>query len=177
MRDRYVRLQDARRVVSTWEVEFFNRSPDLQTKLALMYLANDVLQNSRKKGTQYVQEFYRTLPKPVKHLLKHGDSNVRTTDLLGQCTEHCRMVRGSRRACRSRVCCLNIVCPDVLKQAVTWMCSLTAAIMCARKVARLPCTPVSAACHSPSADGKPVREVAYCVALLPFRHTLYWTDT
>ncbi|KAK9796638.1 hypothetical protein WJX73_006490 [Symbiochloris irregularis] len=68
--------KDARKVVSTWEVEYFNRSPDLQKKLALMYLANDVLQNSRKKGPQYVQEFYRSLPKVIRHILKHGDASV-----------------------------------------------------------------------------------------------------
>ena len=63
-------------MVSTWEVEFFNRSPDVQKKLALLYLANDVLQNSRKKGPQYVQEFYRALPKALKHVVKHGDGSV-----------------------------------------------------------------------------------------------------
>ena len=63
-------------MVSVWDTEFA-RFPDMQKKLAMLYLANDVLQNSRKKGAQFVQEFYRILPKAVKHMLKHGDASVR----------------------------------------------------------------------------------------------------
>ncbi|EIE19618.1 DUF618-domain-containing protein [Coccomyxa subellipsoidea C-169] len=48
----------------------------MQKKLCLMYLANDILQNSRKKGPEFVNEFYHTLPRPVHHLLKHGDAKV-----------------------------------------------------------------------------------------------------
>lgn len=68
-------FQDARKVVGAWELDF-SRSQDMQKKLALIYLANDVLQNSRKKGPQFLQEFYKILPKAIKHMVKHGDSNV-----------------------------------------------------------------------------------------------------
>ena len=67
--------QDAHKVVGAWELDF-SRSPDVQKKLALLYLANDVIQTSRKNGPHFVQEFYRILPKAVRHLLKHGDATV-----------------------------------------------------------------------------------------------------
>lgn len=63
-------------MVAAWEAEFA-RAPNMQKKLALMYLANDVLQNSRKKGPEYVNEFFGALKKPVQHMLKHGDAKVR----------------------------------------------------------------------------------------------------
>ena len=62
-------------MVATWDSEFA-RVSDMQKKLALLYLANDVLQNSRKRGPQFVQEFYRILPKAIRHMLKHGDASV-----------------------------------------------------------------------------------------------------
>jgi hypothetical protein len=67
--------QDARKVVQTWESEFV-RAPNMQKKLCMMYLANDILQNSRKKGPEFVNEFYHTVPRPIAHLLKHGDAKV-----------------------------------------------------------------------------------------------------
>jgi regulator of Ty1 transposition protein 103 len=68
-------VQEAKKVVATWEAEF-TRSPNMQKKLALLYLANDILQNSRKKGPEFVNEYFRALPKPVQHMLKHGDPKV-----------------------------------------------------------------------------------------------------
>lgn len=68
-------LQEARKVVSVWEAEF-GRTTDMQKKMALLYLANDVLQNSRKRGTHFVVDFYRALPAATRHMLKHGDANV-----------------------------------------------------------------------------------------------------
>lgn len=41
-----------------------------------VYLANDILQNSRKKGPEFVNEFHRVLPRALKHILKHGDEKV-----------------------------------------------------------------------------------------------------
>lgn len=74
--ERELRAQDARKVVGVWEAEF-TRAPNAQKKLALLYLANDILQNSRKKGPEYVQEFFRCLPRPLQQLLKHGDAKAR----------------------------------------------------------------------------------------------------
>ena len=67
--------KDARKVVAIWEQEFVKMP--LAKQLAMSYLANDILQNSRKKGPEFVHEFYRTLPRAVKHLLKHGDDKVK----------------------------------------------------------------------------------------------------
>ncbi|KAK9806185.1 hypothetical protein WJX72_004649 [[Myrmecia] bisecta] len=67
--------KEARKIVAAWEADF-SRAP-MPRKLALCYLANDILQNSRKKGPEFVEQFYRALPKPLKHLRKHGDGKVR----------------------------------------------------------------------------------------------------
>lgn len=67
--------KDARKVVAIWEQEFVKMP--MAKQLAMSYLANDILQNSRKKGPEFVHEFYKTLPRAVKHLLKHGDDKVR----------------------------------------------------------------------------------------------------
>ena len=67
--------KDARKVVAIWEQEFIKMS--MAKQLAMAYLANDILQNSRKKGPEFVVEFFKTLPRAVKHLLKHGDEKVK----------------------------------------------------------------------------------------------------
>ena len=58
----------------TWEAEFA-RAP-MPKKLAMLYLANDILQNSRKKGPEFVYEYHRALPRALQHMLKHGDDKV-----------------------------------------------------------------------------------------------------
>ena len=61
--------------MSVWEQEFVKMP--MPKQLAMAYLANDILQNSRKKGPEFVHEFYRTLPRAVRHMLKHGDEKVK----------------------------------------------------------------------------------------------------
>jgi hypothetical protein len=63
--------KDARGVVQIWDQEFYKAPPE--RKLSLLYLANHVLQEGRRKGTGFVDEFYKVLPKALSHLLKHGD--------------------------------------------------------------------------------------------------------
>ena len=63
-------LQEAHKVVSLWDKDF-DAATDTNKRLALLYLANDILQNSRKRGTQFVQPFYRVLPRAVKQTLRH----------------------------------------------------------------------------------------------------------
>lgn len=46
--------------------------------LALLYLANDILQNSRKKGPQFVNQFYAKLPLAMHKLVKAGGVEVRS---------------------------------------------------------------------------------------------------
>ena len=70
-------------MVGVWEAEFL-RAPAAPKKLALLYLANDILQNSRKKGPEYVQEFFRALPRPLQQLLKHGDGKARPRGHAGR---------------------------------------------------------------------------------------------
>ena len=62
-------------MVETWSTEF-SRTKDVNKRLAMIYLANDVLQNSRKKGAQFVVEFYHKLPLAMQQLVKQGDSKV-----------------------------------------------------------------------------------------------------
>ena len=61
--------------MATWEAEFAKQK-DMGKKLAMLYLANDILQNSRRKGPQFVTEFYQKLQPPVYHLMKHGDEKA-----------------------------------------------------------------------------------------------------
>ncbi|KAL5467428.1 hypothetical protein EMCRGX_G031649, partial [Ephydatia muelleri] len=58
----------AKTVVGHWYKEL--QSGSSNRKLTLLYLANDILQNSRKKGTEYVTEFNRVLPKAF-HLVNN----------------------------------------------------------------------------------------------------------
>lgn len=47
-------------VVSTW-LKQLQLTPKSERKLTFMYLANDILQNSRKKGDEYLNEFATVL--------------------------------------------------------------------------------------------------------------------
>lgn len=58
--------KDARTIVNLWEVEYTKAPPEL--RLALLYLANDILQNSRKKGREFVDEFIRVIPQALRRL-------------------------------------------------------------------------------------------------------------
>lgn len=50
-------------------------------KLTIMYLANDVIQNSRKKGPEYGQEFGNYLTKAFEHM---ADSEEKTLSSLSR---------------------------------------------------------------------------------------------
>ncbi|KAJ7566727.1 hypothetical protein O6H91_02G116400 [Diphasiastrum complanatum] len=67
----------AKQVVETWGKEFVAASKDQQ--VPLLYLANDILQNSRRKGLEFVNEFWNVLPASLKGAVESGDENVRTT--------------------------------------------------------------------------------------------------
>ncbi|KAF2358447.1 Cell-cycle alteration and expression-elevated protein in tumor [Trinorchestia longiramus] len=56
----------AHTVVNVWMRELM-KAPDAR-KLTFMYLANDVIQNSKKKGPEYNKEFIKRLPKVFEHL-------------------------------------------------------------------------------------------------------------
>ena len=73
-------MQDAETIVELWEKDF-NKSRDVDRMLALLYLANDILQNSRKKGPQFITQFYTKLPAAMHKLLKAGGGEVSTWPL------------------------------------------------------------------------------------------------
>ncbi|KAL1225744.1 hypothetical protein V5N11_005393 [Cardamine amara subsp. amara] len=58
-------------IVTTWEKQF--HSTEMAQKVPLLYLANDILQNSKRQGTEFVQEFWNVLPKAVKDIVSQGD--------------------------------------------------------------------------------------------------------
>ncbi|XP_062202212.1 uncharacterized protein LOC133904724 isoform X1 [Phragmites australis] len=61
----------ARRVVDTWEKQFNSATKD--KKVSFLYLSNDILQNSKRKGGEYVNEFWRVLPRSLKHVYENGE--------------------------------------------------------------------------------------------------------
>lgn len=58
-------------VVSTWSKQFHNA--EIIQKVPLLYLANDILQNSKRKGNEFVTEFWKVLPAAIKDLTEKGD--------------------------------------------------------------------------------------------------------
>ncbi|KAJ0233931.1 Uncharacterized protein HA466_0279350 [Hirschfeldia incana] len=58
-------------IVTTWEKQF--HSTEMAQKVPLLYLANDILQNSKRQGNEFVQEFWNVLPKAVKDIVSQGD--------------------------------------------------------------------------------------------------------
>ncbi|KAI4375395.1 hypothetical protein MLD38_013271 [Melastoma candidum] len=64
-------MNNAKYVVDTWEREF-HCSPQEQ-RVAFLYLANDIMQNSRKKGIEFVNEFGRVLPDALHNVVHNGD--------------------------------------------------------------------------------------------------------
>ncbi|XP_031781851.1 regulation of nuclear pre-mRNA domain-containing protein 1B isoform X3 [Nasonia vitripennis] len=61
-------------IVKVWFKELC-KSKD-NRKLMFMYLANDVIQNSKKKGPEFGKEFETVLPKAFEHM-KHFDEKTR----------------------------------------------------------------------------------------------------
>ncbi|KAK1359354.1 CID domain-containing protein [Heracleum sosnowskyi] len=72
-------MNKAKNVVETWDKQFYC-SPREQ-RLAFLYLANDILQNSRRKGSDFVSEFWKVLPDALHVVLKNGDNSERNAAL------------------------------------------------------------------------------------------------
>jgi len=64
----------AKTVVQTWFKDFVKVKP--KKKLAMMYLTNDILQNSRRKGMEYNKEFAAMLPEIIAVFSKHCDDKM-----------------------------------------------------------------------------------------------------
>ncbi|EEF33412.1 regulation of nuclear pre-mRNA domain-containing protein 1B [Ricinus communis] len=61
----------AEQVVETWDKQF--HGSQIAQKVPLLYLANDILQNSKRKGNEFVSEFWKVLPAALKDLSEKGD--------------------------------------------------------------------------------------------------------
>ncbi|PRQ45796.1 hypothetical protein RchiOBHm_Chr3g0495551 [Rosa chinensis] len=84
----------AKQIVETWD-KYFNSSQKDQ-RVSFLYLANDILQNSRRKGSEFVNEFWKVLPAALKHVYENGDDHgkkaaMRLVDIWDE-----RKVFGSR---------------------------------------------------------------------------------
>ncbi|KAL6554833.1 hypothetical protein OROGR_006091 [Orobanche gracilis] len=67
----------AEQVVTTWDKQF--RSSEMVRKVPLLYLANDILQNSKRKGNEFVTEFWKVLPSALKEVVNEGDERGKNT--------------------------------------------------------------------------------------------------
>lgn len=67
----------ARQIVEIWE-KWFNSSPK-EKKVPFLYLANDILQNSRRKGSEFVNEFWKLLPGSLKVAYENGEENIKNS--------------------------------------------------------------------------------------------------
>lgn len=65
----------AKQVVETWEKAL--KSTTGERRVSLLYLSNDILQNSRRKGSEFVNEFWKVLPAALKDIYDSGDENCR----------------------------------------------------------------------------------------------------
>jgi regulator of Ty1 transposition protein 103 len=76
-------MNKAKQVVETWDRQF-HCSPREQ-RLAFLYLANDILQNSRRKGSEFVGEFWKVLPDALRFVIENGDEFGRNAALRLVC--------------------------------------------------------------------------------------------
>ncbi|CAA6668340.1 unnamed protein product [Spirodela intermedia] len=63
--------KNAKQVVETWDRQF-HCAPKSQW-VSFLYLANDILQNSRRKGLEFVNEFWKVLPDALNNVMENGD--------------------------------------------------------------------------------------------------------
>ncbi|KAF5749135.1 regulation of nuclear pre-mRNA domain-containing protein 2-like [Tripterygium wilfordii] len=63
----------ARQIVETWGKLF--RSSQREQRVSFLYLANDILQNSRRKGSEFVNEFWKVLPAALGLVYENGDEH------------------------------------------------------------------------------------------------------
>ncbi|WOH00022.1 hypothetical protein DCAR_0519378 [Daucus carota subsp. sativus] len=63
----------ARQIVESWDKQF--KSAQRDQRVSFLYLANDILQNNRRKGNEFVNEFLKVLPAALKNVYGTGDEN------------------------------------------------------------------------------------------------------
>lgn len=67
----------ARQIVEIWE-KLFSSSLKEQ-RVPFLYLANDIIQNSRRKGSEFVNEFWKVLPGSLKGAYENGEENIKSS--------------------------------------------------------------------------------------------------
>ncbi|KAL2320548.1 hypothetical protein Fmac_029517 [Flemingia macrophylla] len=67
----------AKEIVETWD-KLFNASQKEQG-VSFLYLANDILQNSRRQGSEFVNEFWKVLPVALRNVYESGGEQGRKT--------------------------------------------------------------------------------------------------
>ncbi|KAL5729183.1 hypothetical protein ACHQM5_002165 [Ranunculus cassubicifolius] len=72
-------MNNAKQVVEIWNRQF-HCSPREQ-RLSYLYLANDILQNSRRKGGEFGAEFWKVLPGALGDVTENGDAPGKTAAL------------------------------------------------------------------------------------------------
>ncbi|CAL0321626.1 unnamed protein product [Lupinus luteus] len=83
----------AREIVETWD-KLFNSSQKEQ-RVSFLYLANDILQNSRRKGSEFVNEFWKVLPAALRHVNENDEHGKKVVARLVDIWDE-RKVFGSR---------------------------------------------------------------------------------
>ncbi|KAM7273538.1 hypothetical protein ACFE04_028202 [Oxalis oulophora] len=88
-----IHRKKARQIVESWDKLF---SSQKEKRVSFLYLANDILQNSRRKGSEFVNEFWKVLPSALKQVYNGGGESGKKAvmRLLGIWEE--RKVFGSR---------------------------------------------------------------------------------
>ncbi|XP_042015045.1 regulation of nuclear pre-mRNA domain-containing protein 1B-like [Salvia splendens] len=87
-------MNKAKQVVETWDRQF--HCAHREQRLPFLYLANDILQNSRRKGAEFVAEFWKVLPDSLHDVIEHGDENAKSAALRLISIWEERKVFGSR---------------------------------------------------------------------------------
>ena len=81
--------------MDTWEKQFTIARED--KKISFLYLSNDILQNSKRKGADYVDEFWRVLPRSMKHVYEKGgeEGKKQVARLVSLIFFHCYVINSS----------------------------------------------------------------------------------
>lgn len=83
----------AKDIVETWNKSF--GSSQKEQRVPFLNLANDILQNSRRKGSEFVNEFWKVLPSALKRVYASDESGKKSVIRLIDIWEE-RKVFGSR---------------------------------------------------------------------------------
>ncbi|KAF3786284.1 Regulation of nuclear pre-mRNA domain-containing protein 1B [Nymphaea thermarum] len=71
--------RNAKQVVETWDRQF--HCAPREQRVSFLYLANDILQNSRRRGLEFVTEFWKVLPGALNDALENGDEFSRNATM------------------------------------------------------------------------------------------------